>query len=322
MTGQTLLITGGSGTLGTALTRYALNAGAARVICLSRGEHQQAALAATIADPRLECWIGDVRDRDRLHWACRVRPDVVIHAAALKRAEVCEREPDEARKTNIDGTRNVVKEAMLANVPQVLVISSDKAACAELCYGATKRAAEVIALGQNRYRGAGATRISVVRYGNVLGSAGSFLEPLLAARQSGTPYTITDPLNTRFWWSLDDAVRFVARVLTQMLGDEIWVPKLVSACVVDVAQAVAPGVPWTVAGMRGIEKRHETMIGPSEIASTWDLGWAYVVLPSASSGPPAGAVRVPSDFRYTSDRDPLAVSFQALEAACLVPSAS
>jgi len=308
VTGQTILITGGSGTFGAAMTRYALEHGAARVICLSRGEHRQAQLRHQIDDPRLETWIGDVRDRERLRWAFRVRPDVVIHAAALKRVEVCEQHSMEAVKTNVDGTRNVVEEAMLADVPTVLVISSDKATSPETTYGKTKAAAEDIALSQNAMRGSGETRVSVVRYGNVAGSQGSFIETLLRARQTGEPVRLTDPAATRFWWDIEAAVAFVADVLRDMRGAEIWIPRLPSARMDAFARALAPNSEQIVTGMRGSEKVHEAMINATESAYCWELPDRFVLLPKAgqwwSPEPPAGAVKVQAGFSYASDHDP------------------
>lgn len=325
MNGQTILITGGSGTFGAAFIRYALTHGAARVICVSRDEHKHARLLRQFPDARLECWIGDVRDRERLRWGFRARPDVVIHAAALKRVESCEQHPSEAFKTNVDGTRHVVEEAMLADVPKVLVISSDKATSPETTYGKTKAAAEELALGQNAYRGDGPTRISVVRYGNVLGSNGSFLDTLLERRQSGAPIPITDPLATRFWWSVDDAVEFVATVLAEMQGAEIWVPKLASSLVVDLAHAIAPQSEIRVTGTRGPEKVHEAMISPTEAKFTYELPDRYVLLPKRgqwwSPAPPSDAIPVAEGFAYGSDGDPLPVRLEALEAhSCASPS--
>ncbi len=310
---QTIVITGGSGTFGTAYVRYALDHGAARVIVLSRGEHRQAELKRTINDARLECRIGDVRDRERLKWVFRARPDVVIHAAALKRVETCEEDPCEAVKTNVDGTRCVVEEAMLADVPKVLVISSDKATSPETTYGRTKGQAEDIALGQNAYRGSGPTRISAVRYGNVLGSQGSFLDTLLRARQTGEPLAITDPDATRFWWHVDDAVAFVATVLERMQGAEIFIPKLISARVVDLARAIAPQSRQDITGMRGAEKLHEAMINATEARYAWELPDAYVLYPKLGQWwggtPPADAVKVPEGFSYASNGAPLSVHF-------------
>lgn len=311
MNGQTVFVTGGSGTFGAAFVRLALMCGVKRVIVLSRGEHRQAELRRQFSDSRLECWIGDVRDRERLRWAMRANPDTVIHAAALKRVEVCESDPSEAIKTNVDGTRHVVEEAMLADVPKVLLISSDKATSPETVYGTTKAAAEAAAISQNAWRGAGRTRISAVRYGNVLGSQGSFLDQLYRARVTGDPVPICDPEHTRYWWAIEDAVAFVVSVLEQMRGTEIWIPKLVSARVADLARAVAPNSAQQIVGTRGPEKVHESMISATESAYAWELADRYVLLPKHgqwfSPEPPEGAIKVPAGFTYSSDQNPLSV---------------
>lgn len=314
MTGQTVLITGGTGTFGVALIRHALAQDVRRVISVSRCGHRIANVLGSFNDARVECWTGDVRDADRMAEVMRARPDVVIHAAAIKRIEQCEANPEEAKKTNVDGTLNVVKAALAADVPRVLVISSDKACSPETVYGATKAEAEQQSLGQNALRGHSPTRISAVRYGNVLGSQGSVLDHFMACRQTGAPLTITDVDATRFWWVVEDAVRFVGSVLDRMQGCEIWIPKLVSAKVLDLAKACAPDSEVIVTGMRGPEKRHEAMINTTEARYAWELPDAYVLLPKRgqwwSPEPPADARRVPEGFTYLSSGDPLPVELQ------------
>jgi UDP-N-acetylglucosamine 4,6-dehydratase len=206
---------------------------------------------------------------------------------------------------------------MRADVPKVVVISSDKACSPETVYGATKAAAEAAAIGANAWRGKRRTRISVVRYGNVLGSQGSFLDSIVAARQTGATLPITDLAATRFWWSIDDAVAFVGDVLGRMQGTEIWIPKLVSAKVVDLVKAIAPNAPMIVTGTRGPEKTHEAMINATEARYAWELPDCYVLLPKAgqwwSPDPPAGAVKVADGFRYASDGAPTSVRLESLE---------
>jgi UDP-N-acetylglucosamine 4,6-dehydratase len=308
----TYLITG-AGTLSRALIPVLLaRPTTARIIVVSRGEHRQAELRSAFPDPRLETWVGDVRDRSRMSEAMRVRPDVVIHGAALKRVEVCEAEPEEAHKTNVRGTLNVVKAALRASVPKVMVVSSDKACSPETVYGATKAQAEALALAINGHRGDRPTRISVVRYGNILGSAGSFLHTILRARETGETLSITDPHATRFWWAVEDAARFILQMIDRMEGAEIFVPKLVSARVVDLVKAVAPDAPVQAVGMRGPEKRHEAMINATEAPFTYELPECYVLLPKLgqwwSAGVPDGAVKVPAGFSYSSDQQPTTVS--------------
>lgn len=299
-----MLITGGSGTFGSAFIRHALEAGANRVICLSRGEHRQNELKRTIQHKRLECWVGDVRDRDRLHWAFRVKPDVLIHAAAIKTIEACEHDPAEAVKTNVDGTRNVVEEAMLSGIPRVVVVSSDKATEPVTTYGKTKAAAEAIAIGQNAYRGTGPTRISVVRYGNVEASQGSIAPLFTALGEIGAPIPITHPEMTRFWWRVEDAVAFVAKILHVMRGGEIFIPKIKSHRIVDLARHYAPHSEQQIVGVRSIEKIHELMISADEAAMAWECPEYYVL---THGTPPIDGVPVPAGFRLSSGDDPVPV---------------
>lgn len=308
------LITGATGTLGSALTKALLaDASTERVIGLSRGEHAQAQLRSWTTDQRLELFIGDVRDRERLEWAMRAQPDVVVHAAALKRVEACEANADEAYKTNVVGTRNVCHTAMLADVPKVLVISTDKAAEPTLVYGKTKAQAEAIAIGQNAWRGSGRTRISVARYGNVLGSAGSVLDVFLERRRTGEPLPITAPEATRFWWSVESAVDFVRWVLRTMAGGEIFIPKLPSARVIDLAKAIAPNAAVRIVGMRAPEKSHEVLLSETESRYAYEVINAYIVLPPTehwwAPAPPPGAYKVPAGLRFASDTAPMPVEF-------------
>jgi UDP-N-acetylglucosamine 4,6-dehydratase len=318
---MTYFVTGITGFLGRALTAALLaDPSTIRVIGLSRDEHKIAAFKGQFPDPRVEVRIGDVRDPERIREALSIRPDVVIHAAAMKRVESCEGDPDEAFKTNVLGTRNVVTAARQAGVAKVVVVSSDKAASPETCYGKTKAMAEEIAIGQNAYRGKGQTRISVVRYGNVLGSTGSFLDRLFAARASGEDIPITDPDATRFWWGADEAVAFIRSVIAQMRGAEIWVPKLVSARVTDLARAIAPQSGQVVSGMRGLEKTHELMIAPAEARHAYELADRYVILPKRgqwwSPEPPAKSVPVPAGFTYGSGDTPYPVRLEIQEIPC------
>lgn len=314
------LVTGLTGFLGRALTEALLaDTSTTRVVGLTRDEHKRAAFRHQFPDPRVDVWLwtSGVCDRDRFRQALGVRPDVVIHAAAMKRVEACEEDPDEAYKTNVVGTRNVVTLARRAGVPKVLVISSDKATSPETCYGKTKAMAEEIALGQNVYRGKGQTRISVVRYGNILGSTGSFLDRLGRARATGEAIPITDISATRFWWSVTDAVGFILRVLNDMQGAEVWVPKLASAKVTDLALAIAPSSELIVTGMRGPEKLHEAMINETEARYAYELPDCYVLLPKQgypwSPQPPVGAVKVPDGFSYASHQQPQSVRLELRE---------
>lgn len=316
----TYLVTGGTGTFGRAFLRYALDRGARRVVTVSTCGHRIAETKRLFPDPRVECWTGNVRDAERMREVMRCQPDVVIHAAAMKRVEQCEADPEEAKKTNVDGTLNVVKAALEANVPRVLLISSDKACSPETVYGATKAEAEQQALARNGLRGKSRTRISAVRYGNVLGSQGSFLDAIVRSRVTGGPLTITHPDATRFWWAIEDAVAFVGTVLDRMQGADLFIPTLVSAKVVDLARAIAPNAPLIVTGMRGPEKLHEAMINATEARFAYAIPDGYVLLPKQgqwwSPDPPADAVKVPDGFTYTSDQYPQAVRLEGLEPLC------
>lgn len=320
------LITGITGFLGRALTRALLEDPATkRVVGFSSTEGKVSAFRKSFQDPRVDAWIGNVRERDRMRDALGVNPDVVIHAAAMKRIEECDRNPDEAFKTNELGTRNVVRACRRARVPKVLVISSDKATSPETYYGTTKSGAEQFALGQNAYSGKGKTRISVIRYGNIIGSTGSFINVLLDARRTGATVELTDPNCTRFWWKVDEAVAFIRRVIADMQGSEIWVPKLTSASLGYLASEIAPNSPQVVVGMRGPEKIHEAMINETEARNTYELSDCYVLLPKAgqpwSPAPPIGAVKVPEGFSYSSSQQPSSVRLEVHEAQlCTSPS--
>lgn len=280
------------------------------MISYARNEHRNLAYERAWSAHQVEAWMGDVRDVERLRWAFRAPIDVVIHAAAIKTIEYCQREPDEAHKTNVVGTLNVVSEAIRAGIPKVLVVSSDKACSPETTYGATKRLAEDLALAMNGKRGNQPTTIAAVRYGNVLGSQGSVLDRINEARSSGL-MPITSPDCTRFWWSADEAAKFLARVLMHMGAGEIWVPKMASAKIVDLVAAVAPAARLVTVGVRGQEKLHESMIAPTE--RVWELEDAYVIRPFDgawwAAPPPEHSRAVPLGFAYTSNDQPEPVRF-------------
>lgn len=301
----TYLITGITGSLGSALaTALLADPSTARVIGLSRNGHNQLALKRQLPDPRLECWQKDVSDRAAMMWAMRARPDIVIHAAAEKNIEKCQENPTEAHRVNVEGTRVVVEEAMLADVPKVVVVSSDKACEPVTRYGITKAAAESIAIGQNALRGKGRTAISVVRYGNVEYSRGSVWHLFEEKGRLGEPIPITHPDMTRFLWPMSEAVNFVLSVVRDMRGGEIFVPKLQGYSIAAKASEVAPDSPHEVIGLRGTEKLHEAMISADE-PHVWELSDRYVLIPDYGQwwapGPPEGAVRVPPQFRYASN---------------------
>lgn len=263
-----VLITGGSGSYGNALVRKILNDDEFdRIVIYSRGEHKQEEMARLLGvwgkdHPKLRFFIGDVRDERRLELAMH-DIDTVIHAAAMKIVPTAEYNPTECVATNVHGAENVVQAALRCGVKKVLALSTDKAVNPTNLYGATKLTAEKIFVAANNI-GAGQCAFSVMRYGNVAGSAGSVLPlfKVLAARHA--PITITDKRMTRFWITMEQAVQFSLRCLYMMHGREIYVPKIPSIRIVDLAEAVAPGLPVTVTGIRPGEKLHEVLLSEDE----------------------------------------------------------
>ncbi|TSC87202.1 MAG: polysaccharide biosynthesis protein CapD [Parcubacteria group bacterium Gr01-1014_8] len=277
--GKTILITGGTGTFGRAMVQHLLAMPKVkRVIVFSRDEYKQSVMESEFHDPRLHFFIGDVRDRNRLERAFN-HVDVVIHAAALKQVPALEYNPSEAIETNIIGTRNVIDAAHERNVERVLIISSDKAVQPINLYGATKLCAERLAVAANSYRGKhGKTRISVVRYGNVIGSRGSLVEIIGKQRQSGT-LMLTDEGMTRFWLHIDEIMKLVTNIIGLMQGGEIFIPKMSSLRIEDVMRELAPECIIKIVGMRPGEKMHETLMTEHEAPRAKDLGNMYVIVP-------------------------------------------
>jgi len=303
--GRTILITGGTGSFGQHFTRTLLERWSpAAIRIFSRDELKQFEMARRIDDDRLRFLIGDVRDRDRLRRAVQ-GVDIVVHAAALKQVPACEYNPFEAVRTNILGAQNVAEVCIDAGIPRAVALSTDKAVSPANLYGATKLCAERLFIQANVYAAAHATRLSCVRYGNVVGSRGSVIPVFLDQAQSGE-LTVTDERMTRFWITLDQAVQFVAECLTRMQGGELFIPKIPSMRVLDLAEAVAPGLPIRYTGIRPGEKLHESLITPEEARHTLDAGWSYVVEPEH---PFWGGREVPEatpvaeDFVYSSDRN-------------------
>ncbi len=277
---QVVLVTGGTGSFGKKFTKILLEEHQPKkVIIFSRDELKQHEMqVGGFTDSRLRYFIGDVRDRERLVRAMH-GVDIVVHAAALKQVPACEYNPMEAIKTNIMGTANVVEAALDADVKKVLTVSTDKAVSPANLYGATKLAAEKLTIQSNAYAGGSATRFSCVRYGNVVGSRGSVVPLFLKQRASGQ-ITITDDRMTRFWLSLDQGVRFVIHCIEQMEGGEVFVPKIPSTKVVDLARAIAPDAEIKVIGIRPGEKLHEALISEDEARNTIELKDMFVVQPA------------------------------------------
>ena len=301
--GKTVLITGGTGSFGNAFVPHVLrSATPKKVIVFSRDEMKQWEMRRRLGDdPRVRFFIGDVRDHQRLVRAF-AGVDLVIHAAAMKHVPVAEYNPFEAVKTNIHGAQNVIEAAIDCGVERVVALSTDKASSPTNLYGATKLVSDKLFVDGNAYAGGRGTRFAVVRYGNVLGSRGSVVPLFREQARSGT-LVITDERMTRFWITLPEGVRFVLDGLARMEGGEIFVPKIPSMRVVELARAIAPAAELRFAGMRPGEKLHEELISVHDARRTVDLGPCYVVEPDMewwSAGPRRGEP-VAADFRYTSD---------------------
>jgi UDP-N-acetylglucosamine 4,6-dehydratase len=276
--GKRVLVTGGTGTFGRAFVRKILETGVERVIVFSRDEFKQYQMRQDFTDPRVHFFIGDIRDLPRLERAFN-GVDIVVHAAALKQVPAIEYNPIEAVKTNVNGTQNVIDAALNQNVERVMVISSDKAVQPINLYGATKLCAERLAVASNAYRGAtGKTRVSVMRYGNVLGSRGSIVELIENQKDSGE-IPLTDERMTRFWIHIEDVIGRVLKAIELMEGGETFVPNMKSSSVTSMISLLAPNCKMKVIGMRPGEKLHETLITEYEISRTKDLGDIFVILP-------------------------------------------
>lgn len=277
--GKIVLVTGGTGTFGRAFVKRLLAlSGPTKIIVFSRDELKQSELAALYRDePRLRFFLGDVRDSGRLKRAFE-GVDIVVHAAALKRVESIEYNPFEAVQTNIIGSKNVIDAALDAKVSKVLFISSDKAVEPINLYGATKMVAEKLFVAANVYTGTKGTALSVVRYGNVVGSRGSFVELIERQKEKGV-ISITDTQMTRFWIRIDQVIDIVYEALTSMQGGEIFVPKMKNMAIVDMVKMLAPTCKHEVVGMRPGEKLHETLLTNYERAQTYELPRLFVVVP-------------------------------------------
>lgn len=277
-----VLVTGGTGSFGKKFIEVMLKEYHPRkIIVFSRDELKQHEMqVAGFKDPSLRYFIGDIRDQQRCRRAFE-GVDIVVHAAALKQVPACEYNPMEAIKTNILGSGNVIDAAIDAGVKKVIALSTDKAVNPVNLYGATKLAAEKLFVQSNAYAGAKNTRFSCVRYGNVVGSRGSVVPVFLKQRESGK-VTVTDERMTRFWISLEGGVRFVIRAVENMHGGEVFVPKIPSMTVTDLAKAIAPNASIEYIGIRPGEKLHEVLISEDEARQTVELDDMYVVQPAES----------------------------------------
>lgn len=283
LNGKSILVTGGTGSFGKAFVRTVLERypDVRRLVVFSRDELKQFEMAQVFPEsryPAMRYFIGDVRDQPRLARAME-GIDIVVHAAALKHVPICEYNPFEAVKTNILGAQNVIESAMATGVSRVVALSTDKAAAPINLYGATKLASDKLFVAANYSKGSRDLRFSVVRYGNVMGSRGSVI-PFFMDRRCDGELPITDAAMTRFNITLEEGVQLVLDALDTMWGGEIFVPKIPSYRITDVAEAVSPGCALKVIGIRPGEKLHEEMITETDSYSTVELSDRYVILPS------------------------------------------
>ncbi|TDE50941.1 UDP-N-acetylglucosamine 4,6-dehydratase (inverting) [Nonomuraea mesophila] len=304
LSGSSILITGGTGSFGKAFIRHALDSlGVRRLVVFSRDELKQYELKQLFDDERLRWFLGDVRDRDRLTRAMH-GVEHVIHAAALKQVDTAEYNPFEYVRTNVSGSQNVVEAAIDCGVRKVVALSTDKASGPINLYGATKLVADKLFVSANHYAAAHETRFSVVRYGNVVGSRGSVVPLFQRLAGQGDSLPITDKRMTRFWITLDQAVRFVVDSFDLMQGGELYVPRIPSMRITDLAEALAPHSPIYEIGIRPGEKLHEEMIGPDDGRRTLRLADRYVLQPTIATWgyrPPQAGEVLPEGFAYRSD---------------------
>jgi len=318
LAGSSILVTGATGSFGRAFLRYALNhLDPQRIVVFSRDELKQYEVRQMFGDdPRLRCFIGDVRDRTRLVRAMH-GVDHVVHAAALKQVDTAEYNPSEYVATNVDGSQNVVDAAIEAGVRRVVALSTDKASSPINLYGATKLVADKLFVSGNHYAAHHPTRFAVVRYGNVMGSRGSVVPLFRRLNAANLSLPITDKRMTRFWITLPQAVRFVVDAFETMQGGELFVPRIPSMRILDLVEAVAPDAAIHEIGMRPGEKLHEEMISADDSRRTLRFPDRYVVQPTVASWgyrPPADGEPVPDGFTYRSDTNDLWLSVEDMRA--------
>jgi UDP-N-acetylglucosamine 4,6-dehydratase len=302
---KTILLTGGTGSFGNAFTEIVTTRWPTAVVRVySRDELKQSEMRAKFGDARVRYLIGDVRDRSRMSRAAE-GVDIVVHAAAMKQVPACEYNPFEAVRTNVLGAQHVVDAAIDAKVERVVALSTDKAVNPVNLYGATKLCAEKIFVQGNAYASQGSTRIACVRYGTVIGSRGSVVPVFRQQLERDGRIAITDERMTRFWITLPQAVDLVLLALAEMEGGEVFVPKIPSMRVTDLAEAMAPGAPHDIVGIRPGEKLHELLLTGDEARHTVERGDVYVVLPEHPWWDEQGSKRfgtpVSGDFVYASD---------------------
>lgn len=318
MNNSTILITGGTGSFGHCFIRQTLaRYSPKKIIVYSRDEMKQWEMAKTLKnDPRIRFFVGDVRDRNRLYRAMD-GVDFVVHAAAMKIVPVAEYNPFECIRTNIDGAMNVIDAAIDRKVRRVVALSTDKASSPANLYGATKLASDKLFVSGNSYSGGKGTMFSVVRYGNVMGSRGSVIPFFLEQKEKGV-LPITDERMTRFMITLEQGVETVWNAFGDMHGGEIYVRKIPSMTISDIARAVAPNARHEIIGIRPGEKLHEQMISPEDSYNTYEYADYYKILPAIHGwcrDPEriGKGVRVPEGFEYRSDSNKEWMSTEALQ---------
>jgi UDP-N-acetylglucosamine 4,6-dehydratase (inverting) len=319
--GKGVLVTGGTGSFGRAFVRRLLTMPKVRrVVVYSRDELKQheMSLLPEFTDPRIRFFLGDVRDHLRLKRALE-QIDVVVHAAALKQVPAAEYNPFEFIKTNVIGAQNVIEASLDSDVERVVALSTDKAAAPINLYGATKLCSDKLVVAANNYRGSRSVRFSVVRYGNVLGSRGSVVPFFLKMRHEG-PLPVTDARMTRFTITLEESVDFVLSCLSTMRGGETFVPRIPSLRVVDLAEAVAPGVEPRFVGIRAGEKLHEELLTGTDSMNTIECKDRFVLLPRVTeaereeTGAAFGGVWCPPGFSYESGANPHFLTVEEIRA--------
>lgn len=318
--GKTVLITGGTGTLGQAMVRRFLQTDVRKIIIYSRDEFKQVTMMRQFPRDmdRLRFFIGDVRDRERLYRAF-VGVDIVIHTAALKHVDLMEYNPIEAVNTNITGARNIIDAAIDRNVGKVVSLSTDKAVNPINIYGATKLVSDKLFCNAHAYVGRQGPAFIVVRYGNVMGSRGSVVPFFRELRDRGeTSLPITDNRMTRFWITMDQSVNLVMKALQLGRGGEVFISRIPSCRITDLARAIYPAADLVETGIRPGEKLHEDLLTEDEARSTYDYGNYLVVypLPAVEGGKDQllpGGTHVPRGFRFSSDTNPEVLDIEQLK---------
>ncbi|OXR47991.1 UDP-N-acetylglucosamine 4,6-dehydratase (inverting) [Pusillimonas sp. T2] len=319
LSNKTILVTGGTGSFGhvfvsMTLARY----NPRKLIVLSRDEMKQWEMAKLHKDDdRVRFFIGDVRDKDRLYRALD-SVDYVVHAAATKIVPTAEYNPFECIKTNVNGAMNLIDACIDQGVKRVVALSTDKASSPINLYGASKLASDKLFVAGNAYAGEHGTRFSVVRYGNVMGSRGSVIPFFMSLRESGV-LPITDARMTRFMISLEQGVELVWHAFQDMVGGEVYVKKIPSMKVVELARAIAPAATHKIVGIRPGEKLHEQMISAEDSLYTYEYPEHYKILPAINGWSESlerikGGTKVPEGFTYASDTNPEWMSSEALQA--------